>query len=55
MSVLTLKNVTYKYEGAHKTVLKGIDIVFTAGKVYTIVGKSGAGKSPYSRLLQGLM
>jgi len=54
MSVLTLKNVTYKYEGAHKTVLKGIDIVFTAGKVYTIVGKSGAGKSTLLSLIAGL-
>jgi len=54
MSVLALKNVTYKYEGASKTVLKGIDAEFKAGKVYTIVGKSGAGKSTLLSLIAGL-
>ncbi|MBS4023392.1 MAG: ABC transporter ATP-binding protein [Dethiobacter sp.] len=54
MSVLTLKNVTYKYEGARKTVLKSVDAEFKAGKVYTIVGKSGAGKSTLLSLIAGL-
>ena len=54
MSVLTLKNVTYKYEGVKKNVLKGIDAEFMAGKVYTIVGKSGAGKSTLLSLISGL-
>lgn len=54
MSVLTLKNVTYKYEGVKKAVLKGIDAEFMAGKVYTIVGKSGAGKSTLLSLIAGL-
>jgi len=54
MSVLTLKNVTYKYEGAQKAVLKGIEAEFMAGKVYTIVGKSGAGKSTLLSLIAGL-
>src|SRR5690554_3557624 len=54
MSVLALKNVIYKYEGASKTVLKSIDVEFNAGKVYTIVGKSGAGKSTLLSLLAGL-
>lgn len=54
MSVLTLKNVTYKYEGVKKNVLKGIDAEFMAGKVYTVVGKSGAGKSTLLSLISGL-
>lgn len=54
MSVLTLSNVTYKYEGARKTVLKNIEAEFMAGKVYTIVGKSGAGKSTLLSLIAGL-
>jgi len=53
-NVLTLKNVTYQYEGARKTVLKEIDAAFEAGKVYTIVGKSGAGKSTLLSLISGL-
>jgi putative ABC transport system ATP-binding protein len=54
MSVLTLKNVTYKYEGAKRNVLKGVSAVFEAGKVYTIAGKSGSGKSTLLSLIAGL-
>ena len=54
MSVLTLKNVAYKYEGTKKSVLKGVSADFEAGKVYTIVGKSGSGKSTLLSLIAGL-
>jgi len=54
MSVLTLNNVTYKYEGTKKCVLKGVSAGFEAGKVYTIVGKSGSGKSTLLSLIAGL-
>ena len=54
MSVLTLNNVTYKYEGTKKNVLKGVSAEFEAGKVYTIVGKSGSGKSTLLSLIAGL-
>ena len=54
MSVLTLKNVTYKYDGTKKNVLKGINAAFEAGKVYAIVGKSGSGKSTLLSLIAGL-
>jgi len=54
MSVLTLNNVSYKYEGTKKSVLKGVSAVFEAGKVYTIVGKSGSGKSTLLSLIAGL-
>jgi len=52
--VLTLSNVFYKYEGAKKNVLKGVNAVFEAGKVYAIVGKSGSGKSTLLSLIAGL-
>ena len=54
MSVLTLCDVTYKYDGAKKTVLKGVSASFEAGKVYAIVGKSGSGKSTLLSLIAGL-
>jgi putative ABC transport system ATP-binding protein len=54
MSVLTLKEVMYKYDGTKKNVLKGINAEFEAGKVYTIVGKSGSGKSTLLSLIAGL-
>ena len=54
MSVLTLENVSYKYEGATKQVLKNISIDFDQGQVYVIMGKSGAGKSTVLSLISGL-
>jgi putative ABC transport system ATP-binding protein len=54
MSVLALKNVSYKYEGTAKFVLNGINAEFEAGKVYAIIGKSGAGKSTVLSLIAGL-
>ena len=54
MSVLALDNVTYKYEGTKKNVLKGVSATFEAGKIYAIVGKSGSGKSTLLSLIAGL-
>jgi len=54
MSILALDNVTYKYEGAKKNVLKGVSAAFEAGKIYAIVGKSGSGKSTLLSLIAGL-
>jgi len=54
MSVLTLNEVEYRYEGAPKIVLNKISADFEAGKVYTIIGKSGSGKSTLLSLIAGL-
>lgn len=54
MSVLTLSDVVYRYEGSKKNVLDGIDASFEAGKIYTIVGRSGSGKSTLLSLIAGL-
>ncbi len=54
MSVLTMNNVSYKYDGTTKTVLKNINMDFEKGRLYVIVGKSGAGKSTILSLISGL-
>lgn len=54
MSALTLEKMSYKYEGTTKDVLKNISMDFEAGKLYAIMGKSGAGKSTVRSLLSGL-
>lgn len=54
MSVLSIKNVSYQYEGTKKNVLKNISADFEAGKVYVLMGKSGAGKSTVLSLISGL-
>lgn len=54
MNILCLNDVSYKYEGAKKHVLKKISAKFEQGKVYCIIGKSGAGKSTLLSLISGL-
>lgn len=54
MKVLVLKDVSYRYEGTKKTVLKKVNAIFENGKIYTIIGKSGAGKSTLLSLISGL-
>lgn len=54
MSTLALQNISYKYEGTNKTVFKDVNIHFKAGRVYTIIGKSGTGKTTLLSLLSGL-
>lgn len=54
MSVLSLQNVSYRYDGSKKDVLKNLSVDFEKGKVYCIIGKSGAGKSTLLSLISGL-
>lgn len=54
MSILSLKNINYTYEGTLKSVLDNISVDFEEGKLYVIMGKSGAGKSTLLSLISGL-
>ncbi|MDR2571041.1 MAG: ABC transporter ATP-binding protein [Oscillospiraceae bacterium] len=54
MNTLALQNVSYKYEGGKKTIFENVNLTFDKGKIYTIVGKSGVGKSSLLNLLAGL-
>lgn len=45
MAVLSLKDVGYTYEKTTKPVFRGLSADFEAGRVYCIVGKSGAGQN----------
>lgn len=54
MSVLTLENVSYHYEGTKKTILNNVSMDLELGKVYIIMGKSGTGKSTLLSLVSGL-
>ncbi|AOT72444.1 ABC transporter ATP-binding protein [Geosporobacter ferrireducens] len=54
MSLLTMENVSYKYSGTTKTVLKKVSAEFKSGKLYVIMGKSGSGKTTLLSLISGL-
>lgn len=54
MSILTLKNISYHYAGAEKTVLNKISYAFETGTLYCITGASGEGKTTLLSLIAGL-
>lgn len=54
MAILSVKNISYSYEGAKKPIFKDISVDFEKGKIYSIIGKSGAGKTTFLSLISGL-
>ena len=56
MNVIELQNVKYVYKTKYQSVeaLKGISYAFEHGKVYTIMGSSGCGKTTMLSLMAGL-
>lgn len=54
MSILTLKNISYRYAETEKPVLDNISYNFEAGRLYCITGASGEGKTTLISLLAGL-
>ena len=54
MKVLKLENVGYKYSDSKEKVFTNLNVEFSTGKFYAIIGKSGAGKSTLLSLLAGL-
>ena len=54
MSILRMENVSYKYSDTGRNVLDSINVEFDKGRMYGIVGKSGAGKTTMLSLLSGM-
>ena len=52
---LTLKNLSFKYKGIKKNVLKNIDLKIIKGEVIGIVGLTGSGKSTLLDIVMGLI
>ena len=53
-SVITFENVSFKYPGTDKYVLKDITTTINSNEKIAIVGLNGAGKSTFIKLLCGL-
>lgn len=54
LSLLSLKDVSYRYEESNKDVFNNVNVNFEKGKVYGIIGSSGEGKSTLLSLISGL-
>ncbi len=53
MNILEVKGLNYEYEKGIQ-VLKDVNLTFSKGKTYAIIGKSGSGKTTLISLLSGL-
>ena len=52
--MINITDVTYRYKGSDRDVLKQVSASFDAGKVYAILGPSGSGKTTLLSILAGL-
>lgn len=55
MSLVSLKNVKYKYPQSKKFVLDGIDLEINKGDYIALAGLNGSGKSTLARLIAGFI
>lgn len=53
-TVIEFRNVSFRYPNTQQYALKHINVTLERGKSYLIVGKNGAGKSTFVKLLAGL-
>lgn len=53
MSILSLRHVSYVFDGTGKKVLDNLKADFKKGYLYCIMGKSGSGKSTLLSLISG--
>lgn len=51
---LEFKNVTFRYPGTEREILKNCSFLLKKGKSYAIVGENGAGKSTITKLILGM-
>ncbi|MCL2138789.1 MAG: energy-coupling factor ABC transporter ATP-binding protein [Treponema sp.] len=54
-NIITLKNVSYAYQGSETLALNDINVTIKKGEFILVMGANGAGKSTFCRLLNGLI
>ena len=52
--IIEFKDVSYKYPGAKNYALKNLNLTLREGEHIAVVGKNGAGKTTFLKLLSGL-
>jgi len=55
MSIIEIKDVTFRYKGSEEGLLKNISLSFEKGETVLLCGASGCGKTTIIRLINGLI
>lgn len=55
MEVISVKDVTFKYEGAELPVINNLSLSVSRGEYLCVLGENGSGKSTLARLINGLL
>lgn len=55
MSVISIKDLSFRYKKGHKEALSGIDLDIENGEMLAVMGSTGAGKSTLCSTLNGLI
>lgn len=55
MEVISVKDVTFKYEGAELPVINNLSLSVNKGEYLCVLGENGSGKSTLARLINGLL
>jgi ABC-type bacteriocin/lantibiotic exporter with double-glycine peptidase domain len=53
IKTISLENVSFKYETAHKEILKNINLDINTGEKLALIGRNGSGKTTIVKLLLG--
>ncbi|NIZ19316.1 ATP-binding cassette domain-containing protein [Entomospira culicis] len=53
--MLTIKQLSYRYPKGKKTLYKNLDITFSPGEIYGLMGQNGEGKTTLLKLVAGLI
>lgn len=53
-NTLSAKNLTFRYPGANRNALDGVDFTVYKGEKIAVVGENGSGKTTLTKLLMGL-
>ncbi len=55
MSIINIKNVSFKYQDEAPLVIDGLNLTVEKGEFICVLGKNGSGKSTLAKLLNGML
>lgn len=54
-TIISIENVSFRYEGAEKEAVRGVDLRVERGEFLSVLGRNGSGKSTLAKMLNALV